>query len=91
MKEETRAAGASEVAALLRQIDLEYEAARRGLTGLAEGIGRHAWITARMERMAVACERLQAAVGSEQATILVLECLQEPGGSQEGKSEADEP
>jgi hypothetical protein len=78
------------VAALLRQIDLEYEAARQGLTGLAEGIGRHAWITARMERMAVACEHLQAAVGIEQATILVLACLPEPGGSQEGKREANE-
>jgi hypothetical protein len=90
VKEETRAAGASSVAALLQQIDLEYEAARQGLTGLAQGAARHAWITAWIERMAVACERLVAAVGIEQATILVLECLQDQGSSQEGKTEANE-
>ena len=89
MKDETRA-GASEVAALLRQIDLEYEAARHGLTGLAEGAARHAWIAARMERMAVVFEHLQATVGTEQATALVLEGLQDGGSSHEGKREANE-
>ncbi len=40
----------SEVASLMQRIDLEREAAQQGLTGLAYGIARHDFITARMER-----------------------------------------
>ena len=40
----------SEVASLMRRIDLEREAAQQGLTGLAYGTARHDFITARMER-----------------------------------------
>lgn len=41
----------SEVARLLAQISAEYEAAQRGLTGLAYGTSQHEFITARMENM----------------------------------------
>jgi hypothetical protein len=41
----------SEVARLLTQIREEYEAAQRGLTGLAYGTSQHAFITARLEHM----------------------------------------
>ncbi len=41
----------SEVAKLLSQISAEYEAAQRGLTGLAHGTSQHEFITARMEHM----------------------------------------
>ena len=37
----------SEIAQLLRRIDLEYQAAQWGLTGFAEGSSKHAFITAR--------------------------------------------
>lgn len=48
----------SEVASLMHRIDLEREAAQRGLTGLAYGIARHDFITARMERGAERILRL---------------------------------
>ncbi len=40
----------SEIARLLNQIEAEYLAAERGLSGFAEG-ATHAAITARMERI----------------------------------------
>ncbi|HEU5383711.1 MAG TPA: hypothetical protein VFV38_50565 [Ktedonobacteraceae bacterium] len=68
MKETTNQ---SEIAHLLDQIELEYLAARRGLTGLAETT-RHAFITARMERMGKLHENLQEIIG-EDATRLLYE------------------
>ena len=66
-------AGKSDVARLLRQIDLEYEAAQQGLTGLSFGTARHDFINARMEQVAVCHEQLTAQVGEEEATRLVFE------------------
>src|SRR5437016_2687889 len=43
--------GTSEVARLRQLITAEYEAAARGLTGLAQGTARHAFIDARMNRV----------------------------------------
>jgi hypothetical protein len=65
----------SEVARLLAQIGMEYEAAQRGLTGLASGTSNHQFITARMERMSDLHTSLQALVG-ESATALLAEHLQ---------------
>ncbi len=48
----------SEVAQLLDQISLEYEAAARGLMGLSVGSTRHAFITARLEHIGVYHEQL---------------------------------
>ncbi len=39
----------SEVAHLMAEIDTEYDAARTGLLGLAQGTSQHAFITKRME------------------------------------------
>ena len=61
----------SEVARLLHQIDLEYQATQRGLTGLAAGTAKHAFITARMENIGVYHEQLASYVGKVQATQLV--------------------
>lgn len=52
----------SEVARLLRQIDMEYEAVERGLTGLAE-VARYEFIIARMETIGRYHEKLQGVVG----------------------------
>ena len=41
----------SEVARLLSKITAEYEAAQRGLSGLAYGTSQHDFITARMENL----------------------------------------
>jgi hypothetical protein len=53
----------SEVARLLTQIKEEYEAAQRGLTGLAYGTSQHAFITARMEHMSDLQSQLLDLVG----------------------------
>lgn len=53
----------SEVARLLSQISDEYEAARRGLTGLSYGMSQHDFITARMENMGQLHTQLQSIVG----------------------------
>ena len=52
----------SEVAHILQQIEIEYIAAQRGLTGLAQS-ARHAAITARMEHMGLLHKDLQAILG----------------------------
>jgi len=67
----------SEVARLLRQIELEYEAAQRALTGLAFGISKHQFITARMENMGACHQELVQLVGEQQATHLMNETLAE--------------
>lgn len=64
----------SEVAHLLSQIETEYIAAQRGLTGLAESAS-HAAITARMERVGQLHQRLHTIVGDD-AARLVVECLE---------------
>jgi hypothetical protein len=65
--------GKSEVARLLRQIDLEYAAALQGLTGLSFGTARHDFINARMEQVAVYHEHLATQVGEAEATRLIYD------------------
>jgi hypothetical protein len=66
----------SEVARLLRQIELEYESAQRGLTGLSYGAAQHEFITARMENMQQCHVELQALVGKEEAIKLLAQTLE---------------
>lgn len=63
----------SEVARLLQQIETEYLAAQRGLTGFAES-ARHAAISARLERMGGLHQDLRAVVGDD-AIRLIAERL----------------
>jgi hypothetical protein len=65
--------GQSEIARLLEQIDLEYEAAMKALTGPALGNARHDFITARMERLTHYHEQLTTHVGSQEASRLLIE------------------
>ncbi len=65
--------GNSEVARLLRQIDLEFEAAKRAATGLAVGVASHRFIAARMTRVGVYQAQLSTQVGAEEALRLVGE------------------
>ncbi|MFL5626446.1 MAG: hypothetical protein ACJ788_12715 [Ktedonobacteraceae bacterium] len=60
----------SEVARLLRQIELEYEAAKRGLEEYAV-ISRHAFISARYEKVDGYQKQLMVLLGEEQATEVV--------------------
>jgi hypothetical protein len=68
-----RTTNQSEIARLLSQIEAEYIAAQRGLSGFAES-ARHAAITARMEHVGQLHEDLQAIVGAE-AMRLIAERL----------------
>lgn len=65
---------ASEVARILNQIEHEYVAATRGLTGFAEGASHQA-ITARMEHMGQLHDDLRTLIGDE-ATRLMIERLE---------------
>jgi hypothetical protein len=67
-------ANRSEVTRLLNQIEAEYLAAQRGLTGYAES-AKHAAITARMENVGRLHNDLRALVGDE-AIKLVAERLE---------------
>jgi hypothetical protein len=63
----------SEVARLLRQIDAEYEAAKRALTDFSI-TARHDFIEARMENIAICHLELAQLVGTpEQAMALMAE------------------
>jgi len=63
----------SEVARLMRQIDQEYEAAERGLRGLTSGTAQHAFITKRMENIAVYHQTLIEVVGAQEAGRIITE------------------
>lgn len=60
----------SEVARLLAQINEEYEAAQRGLSGLAQGTSQHRFINKRMERIGECHSQLRSILGNE-AMILI--------------------
>ena len=64
----------SEVARLLTKITAEYEAAQRGLTGLAYGTSQHEFISARMENMGELHSELQTIVG-DSAIALIVDAL----------------
>ena len=64
----------SEVNRILRQIELEYQAAHTALTGYAV-TSKHEFITARMEHVSRLHESLKQIVG-EDATRLVAERLE---------------
>ena len=64
----------SEVAQLLSQISEEYEAAQRGLNGLAYGASKHEFVTKRMENMGRLHGQLQSLVG-DLAIAMIAEQL----------------
>ena len=65
----------SEVARLLSRITAEYEAAQRGLVGLAYGMAQHEFISARMETMGQLHGELQTIVG-DSAMALIVDALE---------------
>lgn len=60
----------SEVAQLLSQITDEYEAALRGLSGIAYGTSQHDFITAKMENMGQLHQQLQTLVGDNAISLI---------------------
>src|ERR1022692_994128 len=65
----------SEITRLLTQISAEYEAAQRGLFGLASGTSKHAFITQKMENMELCRQELQHIVGEMPAIAMIAEQL----------------
>ena len=78
----------SEVARLLAQINSEYEAARQGLSGLAQGIGQHSFITKRMEQIAELHTQLRDLVGDEAMALITRE-LNQPTEEEQTKDQPD--
>ena len=66
----------SEIARLRQRITEEYEAAMRGLIGLASGSARHQFITRRMEQIGTYHATLQHLVGEQEASRLMAETLE---------------
>ena len=66
----------SEVARLRQRMAEEYEAATRGLSGLASGTAKHEFITKRMERIGSCHETLKHLVGEREATRMLAETLE---------------
>lgn len=71
---------ASEVAHLREQVELEYEAMMRGLTGLAEGTAMHEFISARMARVEGYHHELAQEVGDSEATRIICELYNKATG-----------
>jgi hypothetical protein len=69
----------SELVRLLRQIDMEYEAASLGLHGLAAGTAQHEIINAKMERWGTIQERLAPLIGKDAAIKVVIEVMEMEG------------
>ncbi len=67
--------GQSQVALLRAQIATEAEAACRGMYGLSEGVSKHQFITARMERMGNLHKELECLVGSVIATQYLIDVM----------------
>jgi hypothetical protein len=75
---ETKAQPQSEVARLLTEIQEEYNSARLGLSGLAQGTSQHLFITRRMENIGKLHQNLGALVGGEdEAMAMICEHLVE--------------
>lgn len=67
----------SEVARLLEQIQLEYEAAQRLTRDFAAGAGKHEFITARMENMGRCHQRLTELIGEREGTLAYAQAMEQ--------------
>jgi hypothetical protein len=66
----------SEITQLLERIEQEYASARSGLSGLASGTARHAFISGKMERIETCYRSLCGLLGEQEATRVVAERLE---------------
>ena len=65
----------SEVARLLKEIELTSQAVKNGMHGFAEGNAKHAFITTKMERLDEYRIALTKLVGTDQAMQLMVRVL----------------
>ena len=78
----------SEVARIKRQIELEYEAAQRGMYGFAAGATKHEFINARVENIGRYHEKLKTLVSEREATKALAEALEQAGTEATAEKEA---
>jgi hypothetical protein len=71
--------GKSEVSRLRAQLDAECEAANRAMYGFAE-VAKHAFITARMERVGEIHDQLQGLVGEQEAVEMLTVAMERKAG-----------
>lgn len=77
----------SDVARLLKTIDLEYQAAHLALEGVALGTSMHQFITARLERIEGARKELVNLVGDpDKANKLVIEQMNKSADQPKGEN-----
>ena len=67
----------SEVAHILAEIQEEYDSARQGLSGLAQGTSQHLFITRKMENIGKLHQNLGTIVGNDEAMALICQQLAE--------------
>ena len=65
----------SEVTHILKQIEQEYQASKRGLEGLASGTTRHDFISKKAENIGKHHDHLTELVGPEQAIALIANTI----------------
>jgi hypothetical protein len=68
----------SEVAQILRTIEQEYEASKRGLEGLSSGSARHDFIQQKTENIAKHHDHLCHLVGPEKAIAMIANTIWTP-------------
>ena len=68
----------SDVAQILKQIEQEYQASKRGLEGLASGSARHDFISKKTENIGKYHDHLTELVGPEQAIALIANTIWTP-------------
>jgi hypothetical protein len=66
----------SEVARLLKEIELTYQAAKNALEGLAAGTAKHEFITAKMASLDQYRESLAQIVGADQAMEMLVQVIE---------------
>lgn len=76
-KEPSIMSNRSEVARIRQQIELELEAMRNGMLGLAQGVARHNFIQVRMERVGVYQDELAAQIGDYQASSVLCQLYEQ--------------
>jgi hypothetical protein len=67
----------SQVAQLVHRIDMEYQAAQRGLMDFAEGSSKHEYITRYLENIGACHEQLAQLISSQQATQLICDAMEQ--------------
>lgn len=68
----------SEVARILKQIDQEYQASKRGLEGFASGTARHDFISSKTESIGNYHQHLIELMGPEQAISIIANIIWTP-------------